>query len=73
MPIFPVFDDAVFGPTRTKLMGDALERAIGLFEIQPSKVVREAIANRIIEAAHGGEREVDKLVDAALVGAVRKR
>ena len=68
MPIFPVFDNAVFGPARTKLMGDALERAIGLFEIVPSKIVREAMANRIIEAAHQGERDVDQLVDAALVG-----
>lgn len=68
MPIFPVFDNAVFGPARTKLMGDALERAIGLFEIVPSKIVREAMANRIIEAAHQGERDVDQLVDAALAG-----
>ena len=59
---------AVFGPTRTKLMGEAFERAIGLFEIAPPKGAREAMANRIIEAVHRGECDVDQLVDAALVG-----
>jgi hypothetical protein len=68
MPIFPVFDHTVFGPAQTKIMGDALERAIGLFQIAPPKIAREAMANRIIEAAHHGERDVDQLVDAALVG-----
>jgi hypothetical protein len=68
MPIFPIFDGAVFGPPQTKIMGDALDRAIRLFEILPSEVIREAMANRIIEAAHRGVRDENKLVDAALVG-----
>jgi hypothetical protein len=63
MPIFPVFDDGVFGPSQTKLMGDAFGRAIRLFEIAPTKMAREAMANRIIEAAHRGERDVDQLMD----------
>ena len=49
-------------------MGEAFERAIGLFEIAPPKGAREAMANRIIEAVHRGECDVDQLVDAALVG-----
>ena len=53
MPIFPVFDNAVFGPARTKLMGDAFEHAIALSNVK-SKSAKEAMANRIIEAAHQG-------------------
>jgi hypothetical protein len=67
MPIFPIFDDAVFGPTRIKLMGEAFERALKLFNA-PSSAAKEAMANRIIEAAHKGERDVDRLLDAALAG-----
>ncbi len=54
MPIFPIFDNAIFGPAQTKLMGEALELAIGLFDIPPAKIVKEAMANRIIEAVHRG-------------------
>ena len=49
-------------------MGDAFECAIALFKVPPSQIVREAMANRIIEAAHHGVRDMDQLVDAALVG-----
>jgi hypothetical protein len=68
MPIFPVFDSAVFGPAQIKMMGDALDRAIRLFETPPPKIVREVIANRIIEAVRQGVRDVDQLVEAGLVG-----
>ena len=47
-----IFPNAAFGPTRTKTMGEAFECAIALFEVAPSQIVREAMANRIIEAAH---------------------
>ena len=63
-----IFPNAAFGPTRTKIMGEAFECAIALFEVAPSQIVREAMANRIIEAAHHGVRDLDQLVDAALVG-----
>jgi len=63
-----IFPNAAFGPTRTKIMGDAFECAIALFKVPPSQIVREAMANRIIEAAHHGVRDMDELVDAALVG-----
>ena len=68
MPIYPAFDNAVFGTTQTKLMADAFEHSIGSFKITPPQMAREAMANRIIEAAHQGVRDVDQLVDAALVG-----
>jgi hypothetical protein len=67
MPIFPVFDNAVFGPARTKLMGEAFERAIALSNNE-SRSAREAMAHRIIEATNQGVSEVDRLVDAALTG-----
>jgi hypothetical protein len=63
-----IFPNAAFGPTRTKIMGDAFECAIALFKVPPSQIVREAMANRIIEAAHHGVRDMDQLVDAALEG-----
>ncbi len=68
MSYLPIFADAAFGPTRTKIMGEAFERALKLFDVAPPKIAQEALANRIIEAAHKGERDVDRLVDAALVG-----
>jgi hypothetical protein len=69
MPIFPIsLADAAFGPTRTKAMGEAFERALKMYEIAPSEIAKEAMANRIIDAAHRGERDVDRLVDAALTG-----
>ena len=49
-------------------MGEAFERALKMFEIAPSEIAKEALANRISEAAHRGERDVDRLVDAALAG-----
>ena len=52
MPIFPIsLADAAFGPTRTRAMGEAFERALKMFEIAPSEIAKEALANRIIEAA----------------------
>jgi hypothetical protein len=68
MSFLPIFDDIAFGPTRTKAMGEAFDRALKLFDVTPPKIVQETIANRIIEAAHQGERDVDRLLDAALVG-----
>ena len=52
----------------TSLMGDAFDLAMGLLNIVPAKIVQEAMANRIIEAAQNGERNVHQLRDAALVG-----
>jgi hypothetical protein len=54
-------------------MGDALDHAIKLFDVAPPKLLREVMASRIIEAAHRGVRDVEQLVDAALVGTGRTR
>jgi hypothetical protein len=51
-------------------MGEALDRArcraFNTFEV--SRIVQEAMANRIIEEAIAGERDLDRLSKAALKG-----
>jgi hypothetical protein len=68
MPMLPIFENAVFEPDLTALMGDAFDLAMGLLTIVPSKIAQEAMANRIIEAVHEGERDVDRLRDVGLTG-----
>jgi hypothetical protein len=70
MPILPILENAAFDPALTKLMGDAFDRAIALLSFVPAKIVQEAMANRIIEAVHEGERSVDRLRDVAVAGIV---
>lgn len=65
VPFVPrvVFDDAV-----TRIMGEAFDAACE--EIRNAgqpPVVREIMAKRIIDAARGGERDVNRLRDAALL------
>jgi hypothetical protein len=68
MPILPIFYNAAFGPELIELMGDAFDLAMGQLSFVPAKIVQEAMANRIIEAADQGVRDVEQLVDAALTG-----
>jgi hypothetical protein len=68
MPVLPVFADAALGPARTRVIGEAFDRAIGLLDIVPLKIVQEVMASRIIKAAQRGERDVDRLVEVALAG-----
>ena len=68
MPIFPIFANAAFGPELTKIMGEALDRAVESMRVAPSQISRESMANRIIEGARNGERDVAKLCDKALQG-----
>jgi hypothetical protein len=49
-------------------MGDAFDRSLELLNIAPSAIVQEAMANRIIEAVHRGERDAVMLRDTALMG-----
>jgi hypothetical protein len=65
MPILPSFEHAVFGPAVTKIMGEAFELALKVLAHLPPPVVQECMANRIIEAALHGERDVKRLRDAA--------
>ena len=71
MPIFPSFSNATFDPNLTTLMGQAFELAVGFLMYVPPQIIQEVMANRIIEAAHKGERNVERLRDAALIGVVR--
>jgi hypothetical protein len=68
MPIGSIFAGAAFDPAMTRLMGDAFDQAMRSLSVVPAKIVQEAMANRIVEAASQGERNVDRLRDAALTG-----
>ena len=68
MRVFPIFENAAFEAALTALMGNAFDRALAEFKFTPPLAVQEAIANRILEAAHSGERDVNRLRDAALTG-----
>jgi hypothetical protein len=61
MPVFPIVENAVFRPPLLELMGDAFDTAMGLLSVVPSKIAQEAMANRIIQAAHEGERDIERL------------
>jgi hypothetical protein len=60
----------VFDDVATKAMGDAFDAACETLygNVQPEKVVQEALARRIVNAARKGERDVKRLRDAALTG-----
>jgi hypothetical protein len=68
MSFLPVFEYAMFDPEVTKAMGDAFDLAKELLVGTPPAIVQECMANRIIEAAHAGERDVKRLRAAALDG-----
>jgi hypothetical protein len=67
MPIRPYLDGQRFDAETTRLMGLAFETAIQARrtwgELEPP---REAIATAIIDLAKGGERDPERLCDAAL-------
>jgi hypothetical protein len=65
MPILPVFERAVFELEITERMGEAFDLAKAALAHEPPLVVQECMANRIIEAARNGERDVKRLRDAA--------
>lgn len=68
MPLLPAFDNAKFDADATRLMGDALDLAKAKLAATPPMIVQECMANRIIEAAYAGERDVKQLCSAALNG-----
>jgi hypothetical protein len=58
---------AFFGPEAIAVMSEALEAACkALDDTGQPQIVREIIAQRIIEAASRGERDPVRLVEAAL-------
>jgi hypothetical protein len=65
MLILPNFEHAVFDTVVTERMGEAFDLALKVLAHSPPLVVQECMANRIIEAARLGERDVKRLRDAA--------
>lgn len=63
MPI-RLIQGASFDAETTRLLGLAYERACE--DLAPDVTVREAVAKRIIAAAKGGERDVERLINYGL-------
>jgi hypothetical protein len=62
----PVFENAVFTPDATGVMGEAFERACqALGGGQIPSALKEIIATRVLEEASAGERDPDRLYAAA--------
>ncbi|SRR6266851_5912018 len=60
--VLPQFEHATFDSEATRVMGEAFDRAcLALNGRLLPRVVQEAIANRTIEEAHAGERDLDRL------------
>lgn len=72
--ILPFLPRGVFDDTATKAMGTAFDAACKALRHtgQPEKVVRDAIARRIIAAARKGERDTRRLRNAALASLARR-
>jgi hypothetical protein len=65
---------SVFDEDTTTLMGAAFDASCKeLHDTGQPGIVYEVMANRIIEAARSGERNPEKLRQAALAGLERKR
>ena len=69
MPIRPYLDGHRFDAETTRLMGIAFETAVVALQ-RPDGIgepLREAIAHKIIDLAKAGERDPERLCEAALV------
>jgi hypothetical protein len=64
--------DVSFDAEMTRLMGKAFDIARANLGTSQPKVVYELVAKRILDAANGGERDVERLVQAALAGLLAK-
>jgi hypothetical protein len=65
--ILPFLPRVVFDDTATRAMGEAFDAAWDeIRNIEHPPPVREAMARRIIDAARVGERDVNRLRQAAL-------
>jgi hypothetical protein len=67
LPFVRAHDDA-FDDETTRIMGEAFDAACALLS-DPNYSTREAIADRIIDAAKHGERDPIRLRDAGLAAA----
>jgi hypothetical protein len=67
MPIRSLVAPGEFGPETLAIMIEAFDAAYkALDDTGQPKIVLEVIAQRIVEAARGGERDPARLVKAAL-------
>lgn len=67
--ILPFWSRVVFDDADTRIMGEAFDAACEeLRDAWQSPLARELMAKRIIDAARAGERDVERLRDAALAG-----
>jgi hypothetical protein len=66
--VLPIFRDVAFDDDATQVMGKAFDRACqSLHDYGQPDLVRQIIANRIIEVARKGERDPDELCARALL------
>ena len=65
MPIRPFLNGQTFDPETARLVGVAFETARAAVN-HPADLTDEMIANKIIELANAGERNVEVLCEAAL-------
>jgi hypothetical protein len=67
--ILPFVPRVVFDDADTRIMGEAFDAACEeVRDAGQPPVVREVMARRIIDAARAGERDVNRLREAALSG-----
>jgi hypothetical protein len=68
MPIGAYLEGQKFDGETTRLMGIAFEMALGTFgaTLRPDDPIRAALAHKIIAQAQAGERDPERLCDAAL-------
>jgi hypothetical protein len=66
MPITPYLDGFRFDAEAKRVMGIAFEMACLVLKVKRTDPIAEKAAKRIIERAKEGERNPDRLCDAAL-------
>lgn len=72
--ILPFVPRVVFDDADTRIMGEAFDAACEeVRDIGQPPLAREVMAKRIIDAARAGERDVNRLREAALSGLRRSR
>ena len=66
--IISFISNEIFEPTDIQVMSDAYNKAIkNIYGFgHPNKIVKEIIAERIINLTKGGERDPDRLCERAL-------
>ena len=66
LPVFELARGPAFDSRAIELLGEALDLALQKLTLLPPLIVQELMANQIIELARTGERDVNRLQDAAI-------